>query len=535
MNTLTTSRLFTKLQNGEISYYKKIYTPDNFKYWVKDFLRDQLKDYANYRNNFGSATVDGTDYPMNVARKKCGLEIAKVLKQVKNQDHRTLESKPELVATYLIALESLADEFRYIHNVREAIQNLEPNLFDSTYYKDWQFIDLTDEKYNLDGIQRQNFTRLNTLFKLHFSVTDVGSIAYYPSLKHFREKREVRTRLGKFLSRFKNELGLTESDLKNVVDVFNAEMVKLQKLEFKLIQGRIEDRQEWRDVYYNREYVGSCMGGKSCIEVYCSDLNEFRLAVIFDEDKKVRARAVVANTENKKGYIRTYPSPQESSYAKILISNLEQEGYESINSLEGLHLEAQETDYSSDDYIAPYIDGDSQSADLVTLDSKEYLEISDYGQFSLTSTNGTTLSTICGHCDEHCSEDEITEVNGDYICESCRDNNYCWSDWHEEYIYQDNAVWIESHNDYFYYDSDQIFHDGNEYHHIEHGFYDEFKEAYVLDSNIAQPDLYFDYSGNLKDGYDMNCDVNDIVVLPCGSFVNVHDKQKFLDKLNNNL
>ena len=535
MTTLIKSKLFTKLENGEINHYREVYTPDNFRYWVKEFLKDQLKDFSKYRNYLGIVSLNGTDYSMNVARKKCGFEIAKVLKQVKNQDHRTLESKPELVATYLIALESLATEFRYVNDVSEAIHDLEPNLFDSSYSKDWQFIDLCDDKFNLDGIQCQNFTRLNTLFKLHFSVTDVGSIAYYPSLKHFREKREVRTRIGKFLSRFKDDIGLTESDIKNVVDIFNAEMVKLQKLEFKLIQGRVEDRQEWLDVYDNREHVGSCMGGKSCVEVYCSDLNEFRLAVIFDESKKVRARAVVADTEHKKGYIKTYPSPQESSYAKILISNLEEEGYQSINSLEGMHLDAIESAYSSSEYVAPYVDGYDQSADVVTIDSKEYLEISDYGAYSLTSTDGTTSSSTCEHCDEHCHQDEISEVDGSYICDECRDNYYCWSDWHEEYIYQDNCVYIETQDDYFHYDSDQIFHDGTQYHHIDDGFFDDFKECYVHDSNCSQPDLYFDYSGNLKDGYEMSCDVNDIVVLLCGTFVNKYDEQSFLDKLNNNL
>ncbi len=174
---MTTSNLFTKLQNGEINYYRDIYSPDRFIYWVKDFLSDQLKDFSNYRNYHGSASVNGIDYPLNEARKKCGLEIAKVLKQVKNQDHRTLESKPELVATYLRALQSLADEFRYINNVSGAIHELEPSLFDTTYYKDWQFIDLCDEKYTLDGIQRDNFQRLNTLFKLHFSVITVRILA----------------------------------------------------------------------------------------------------------------------------------------------------------------------------------------------------------------------------------------------------------------------------------------------------------------------------------------------------------------------
>lgn len=52
--------------------------------------------------------------------------------------------------------------------------------------------------------------------------------------------------------------------------------------------------------------------------------------------------------------------------------------------------------------------------------------------------DGYAYVNICDECGEYCLD--TTEINGDYICYTCRDNNYSYDNYHEYWFPNENAV-----------------------------------------------------------------------------------------------
>ena len=67
-------------------------------------------------------------------------------------------------------------------------------------------------------------------------------------------------------------------------------------------------------------------------------------------------------------------------------------------------------------------------------------------------------SVSCGICGEPHSHDDtwFDEANGSYICEYCRESNYKWSEWHEEFIPNDFAVWCNTNEQYYDIESSDV-------------------------------------------------------------------------------
>lgn len=47
---------------------------------------------------------------------------------------------------------------------------------------------------------------------------------------------------------------------------------------------------------------------------------------------------------------------------------------------------------------------------------------------------------VCDDCGETFSEDDITDINGSSICDSCRDDNYTYSDYEDRYLHNDDVA-----------------------------------------------------------------------------------------------
>lgn len=269
------------------------------------------------------------------------------------------------------------------------------------------------------------FVRMNMLHRVHISTEDVNQIAYYPTLKHMREGREVRTRLGRYLTKYQNALQLTDLDIKNMAEKHMSVMRARGGWTVDFIEH--DDVDGWLRVYGSDD-VNSCMKGESAVRVYAHEKSVLRLAHVKSGDKII-ARCIVRE-DDKKGWLRVYPDENGSPEGRFLLDYLKTNGYENRINLDGVLLQCIEA-YSG--YVCPYLDygsGGDQTVDVVTRDGKRYL-MAGGGEYNATNTDGTTETNDC-ECDEcgyRTHEDNLTyiEYNGRSVCEDCRDNGYTYA------------------------------------------------------------------------------------------------------------
>lgn len=297
------------------------------------------------------------------------------------------------------------------------------------------------------------FAWLNSLHHVHRSIENPHQIAYYPSYKHLKTGREVRVRIGKYLSNYKDFLGLTETVIKTAVDKWNTYMEQQTGWEVEIIGAKEKHAEKWWRVYKDDTNFSSCMTSREdAIKSYCHDDSPLGLAVAYNSDKEVIARSIVRNSpDDMKGYIRIYPSPDENKYGNYLRNWLKSNDYKNVTNLGGVRLLVEKDEYESrqwdeDVYYAPYIDNgnggdDMKNAKLLFDDDTEktYLELGcayDDKDFYLNATSGRTHDFYdereedderhCDCCDDYYEEHHVSwyeDVDQD-LCEWCRNDNY---------------------------------------------------------------------------------------------------------------
>ena len=445
------------------------------------------------------------------------------------QNEKNIESKTDLVANYLGHIRSSYSD--------EIVEKIEPRILEVEKIwndNEWDQIKLRDYGYPVEKIARFGF--LDILFNVHYSITEPALIAYYPSLKHYREKREVKTRLGKFLARFKDDLELNDDEIKLIVDSYNAELAKNQDLKFNLLSDDIENEVKWASVYSDVSMVRSCMSEKNfAIRTYCTGLNQVSLAYLTNSLNNVVSRCIVRNDEDSRGYVRFYPSHHESKYSALLKALLSEKGYINQVSLEGVYLRALENEHG--EYFAPYIDGDVQEGDLIRENDILYIKINSYGEYALNQTSGfleDSSNCDCDGCGDSYHEDDLTYVCDYNYCESCLDNQFAYSNYHERYIDRDDAIWVSSQDDYFLSDDSCIIYIENDddYYHIDDTFYCEFTEENYHIDDIGYVYFYLHSDGFLGTEDRFECHKNDIKILPCGAIVHESEYNDFIELLN---
>ena len=301
---------------------------------------------------------------------------------------------------------------------------------------------------NADKIQQ-----LHNLTNIHHSVTKSGYVAYYRDLFDMKKGREIVTTFGKYLSRYRDFLGLDESQIKNMADNFLSLHAGFDDLKLQYINGRcandensiLKQQERWERAYSSYcssskygENVHSCMTDKKAVRIYANPKSYLRLAILTDEEGKIHARCIVRDDEHR-GYIRLYPHATESKLGNYLKQKLSADGYNKKVNLNGIYLDA---DYLSDwdCYRAPYIDGQSCSelgdkwcyANFVKIDDREYLHIdSDYEtDYYLENTNGRSYQdsddededeerSYCERCDESMPSDDSYWTDDTCYCYSC--------------------------------------------------------------------------------------------------------------------
>lgn len=390
--------------------------------------------------------------------KRNGHEIAMMLSKYRDLMDRSITSLGEA-----ISLETLTDHvwtYTTTDNTRKILPNFVESrrrLFSSDdSIRDWEYIDL--RKLMPEGNFRYEFgkaveaTRL--VHMIHRSEENPTQIAYFPTMKHMRDNRVVRTKLGKYLTNFANVFGLSEAEIKDMVERWNARNMADANWQVRFVESN--DPQGWVKVYASQE-VQSCMRGESAVSVYAHDKSVLRLAYLArvhpktDEVMDIIARCIVRD-DDEKGWLRVYPDPNGHSEGKFLLDYLNENGYPNRTSLDGVLLTA-DYDGEAEAFVCPYIDagnGCSQSVDVVRVDGVEYLRVSENGEHNATNTNGYTEESgcSCASCGDRYHEDDLiwVECESESICRHCYDDQYVYgyvSSTYKDDIPVDDAVCID--------------------------------------------------------------------------------------------
>lgn len=518
MKNLTLQDRFFKNRLGG---YQKEYLFDSLKRVIHANL---IKDsHGNSRNWLEFSNMIPI---LEKKRKKNGKALSRYLRTIQNESN--IESKALLVSSYLTHLKN-----NYSEDIIKKIEPRYSEIESQWNSSEWLDVQLVKFGYPTDKIDR--FNQLNILFNLHYSIKDDSLIAYYPSLKHYREGREVRTRLGKFLARFKDDLQLDDDEIKKVVDNFNADVIKDRDLKLTILDDNEENQYNWANVYQNNRHVHSCMTHKpNAIRTYCSGFNALKLAYLTNGEGEVVSRTIIRD-DDEKGYIRFYPSTGENKYSLLLKNMLEEKGFNKQVDLNGVLLKAIEDEHGN--YYAPYLDGEANYGTVEPINDKFYIQIGYDGDYCLDNTSGYLSDNMnsCESCGDTHHEEDMSWI-GDYLyCSHCSEENFCYSDYHGEYLNRDEAVWVESMNDYFHENDSYIVwveSEGEHYHEDDVVFCD-FTEEAILNDNSTVIMFYINNGDYFEDFNERKIThEEDVRILPNGERVYYQDYNRFISLLN---
>jgi hypothetical protein len=422
---------------------------------VRLFLHEQLKkDDEAKRQRLRKARYTRSDYyrlgGMDGYYKINGATLARTIHDVRNPPD--IEQERKNIDYTLRACEYI----RRIEQIDKVRDKLEPRI--KQINKEFESGEWTYINWNALGITTEQGSNLHYLFNLHrthVSLMNPLQIAHYPTLKHLRDGREVVTKLGKYLTTFKDFIGMSDADIKDVVEKYNAIVASRTGWEVRFIESN--DADGFVRIYRDAK-SGSCMKGMDAVRVYAHEKSVIRLAYIQSLAGEILARCIVR--EDLKQYVRIYPDANGSTEGKYLQQYLKANGYTHGN-LEGCLLKLIPHEDDDDIFVAPYIDagaegngaeGSAQSGDAVTIDGKEYIEITSRGDICLTMTNGYTDDVAdddeseCDDCGDLEHNDDMTHTYHDtYICRHCCDHNYSYA-WisanNQDYVHEDQVLYI---------------------------------------------------------------------------------------------
>jgi hypothetical protein len=451
---------------------------------IRSFLNDQLRidDWVK-RQRLRKDRYSRSDYyrlgGTDAYYKINGTTLAKTISDVRNPPD--VEQERKNLDYTLRACEYL----RRIDQLDKVRDKLEPRL--KQIDKEFNGGEWTFMAWNSIGITDEQITSISYLFwlhRVHVSLMNPLQIAHYPTLKHLRDGREVVTKLGKYLTTFKDFIGITEAEIKDAVEKYNAIVASRTGWEVRFIEST--DADGFVRIYSNC-LAGSCMKGMDAVRVYAHDKSVIRLAYIQSLAGEILARCIVR--EDLKQYIRIYPDANGSTEGKYLQQYLKANGY-THGDLDGCLLELIAHEDDDDIFVAPYIDagvegngseGSAQDGERVTIDGKEYIEITTNGELTLTMTNGWTDDvenedeSECDDCGDIESNDNMSyTTHGDYVCRHCCENNYSYA-WinsnTQDYVHNDHVIWA---NDDAYHENVDLSafdiyacEDSGDYHHID--------------------------------------------------------------------
>lgn len=504
---------------------------------VKALMPSRLIGEAQLMLN---SRYDNNTYGHLKNQKRYGHSVSKYIATINKHDYISSHEHNSTIAVshYLKFILSNYGTY-HLHRLEPQLNIIKENFASRT----WTYLDEDIFKgilFNYD-----NFHLIQNLHKLHISTVDESLIAYYPSLKHLREGREVRTRIGKYLSKYasliygdldSNELA---SKVKDTVDRFNLIYCDAKDFEVEIISDDVSNKELWNQTYNSNSIVHSCMSNEDIGTAYCTGRGQLALAVVRHKNtKQTLARCIIRLhndkvTDNQEGVIRFYPSVESSTASMHLKNYLADIGYSEYVSFEGIYLKTYEHDNGS--FYAPYIDGGINEADLKYINDEPYFLVSSYGDYTLDRTdliaNDGKDYYSCDCCGDSVHEDDSTYISCDEVsvCDSCIDNYYR-TGIDGEYIHESNAIYVIDLDVYVH--QDQLDHHdivyseiSHDYFHIDSVHYSQREDIFIsLDDVIPVDFSTVDDDELIYRGH--------AVFLPCGAVVHKYDYDHFINLIN---
>lgn len=410
--------------NAELFQQKLEKLAADFRKWTNPLVRKTIAQTSlEYRLALAAADQRKARFPLPVWAdcrrrfKEDGKTFAVFARGIKNNDISILDRWDE-AAWHILSGPSPLRELR---DARDRAHN--------KWYEEWQPLSLV---LNTTGLEVSS-TAIDDMYAIlnrhyaHVSVEDPQKVAYYPTLRDLMRGREVRTTLGRMLTRLvgpgsANPL-LTEAQIKTLAERY----VTRQKGVCEVLFIENTDPDGWEEVYNNGPR--SCMQGESCVRVYARPGNGLRLAYAVGEDGNPIARAIVREDTDPPQFVRVYPNPDTDEDLAIhtqFKARLQALGYVHGN-LNGIKLAYEECD---EGIVAPYVDygnGGTQCASIGRDDQGLYLLIERGGDLELDSTDGyIPAGACCDECGERYDPDEgsYSEYHNMDLCPYCADNRF---------------------------------------------------------------------------------------------------------------
>lgn len=279
--------------------------------------------------------------------------------------------------------------------------------------------------------QRPRNWQLLLLEHPHRSTTDPSRVAYTRDEKSGEADRQVITTLGKYLTR---HFDLPDHVIRDIValDTSNADRFVMLNTVTEMVDA-VQRGPHSCMCWAARDFVRCTDGVERHPYAAYDPAYGWHMAVRMSGNDIVgRALLNVDSDNDTKYFVRTYKKCPNGGYShadEMLEAWLKSQGYVKRGCW---HDGAQLAYYEirGGDILAPYIDGDTQEAEL-RYDGT--LVISCDGEYRFNNTDGTADSIgrcTCEACGTHCHDDDITYVgyHEDYgICRSCLENDYVYA------------------------------------------------------------------------------------------------------------
>jgi hypothetical protein len=280
---------------------------------------------------------------------------------------------------------------------------------------------------------------------VHQSVDDPCKVAYYPSIKHLLEGREIRTKPGRYLQKYYSK----EIDAGIIRHIANQQVNAGRPSELHFVEDDDPDGWEW--VYEHGHGFTSCMVRRQGhlkkdiehpVRVYAHKGNGLRLAWLGkgykQDDGGVYARTIVRDAGESSGYVRIYGDDS------AIRSALDAAGYSGEVNLSDVRLERIENDEGS--ILCPYLDGDVNKVII----EEGCLRVAPDGY--ATNTSGALDAIWCDQCGEIMRGHNIQGAQhlqgrhfAHHVCAECSDlYTYAYGQGGERYsVLKSNTIHVE--------------------------------------------------------------------------------------------
>lgn len=301
----------------------------------------------------------------------------------------------------------------------------------------------------------------------HRSETDPHRLAYTRDERAGEDDRQTVTTVGKYLMR---HFPLRDNIIRDIAALYSTPS------DFKILS----DVEQF--VHAVNNGPNSCMCWREGRGVDCKDgehrhpyhayAPEFgwRMAVRL-EGGRIDGRALLMHEDDgadggTRYFVRSFRRGDGYSYTDdALEAWLKKQGYQHYSGWDGCYLAY--ITLPNGDFLAPYIDGDTQHVDVERRDGKLVLCISDSGEYECTNTDGTASCTdreCCECCGDYYAPEDMgwAGYNEDiHVCDGCLDDSYIYGygrNRRQYYFHQDDAVYVESQAEHYH--TDYLDHNG---------------------------------------------------------------------------